>query len=143
MNITVLELCSLKDYDLMPQEHRWNIQELFNRVSRLRAYAKMPFVMRTKEHPNRGYRSWDAHCKVYEDLMHKMNTKIKIPTKSQHLIGAAVDISDPKRELQRWIMRNLEIVEKLDLYFEHFDASPTWTHVCLFPPESGLRFFMP
>ncbi len=63
--------------------------------------------------------------------------------KSKHLIGAAVDISDPSGSLKAWILRNLSLVEEVGLWFEDFSATPTWVHAQIVPPKSGRRFFSP
>jgi hypothetical protein len=63
--------------------------------------------------------------------------------KSRHLFGKAVDISDPKRELQAWCRTNEKLLEEIGLWCEDFNATPTWVHFQVESPKSGKRFFMP
>lgn len=64
-------------------------------------------------------------------------------TSSKHLYGQAVDIYDPKKELQAWIMKNIEALEEVGLWCESFTATPNWVHFQCVPPRSGHRFFIP
>lgn len=63
--------------------------------------------------------------------------------KSKHLIGAAADISDPKRELQTWLLKNRPLLKKTGLWCEHFSATANWVHMQCLPSKSGKRFFPP
>lgn len=63
--------------------------------------------------------------------------------KSNHLLGAACDISDPKKELATWIKANIDEMAKIGLWFEDFDSTPTWVHFQIYPPRSGKRIFKP
>lgn len=49
--------------------------------------------------------------------------------RSAHLVGQAVDLSDPDRPLQRWISRNLHELERAELWAEDFAATKTWVHL--------------
>lgn len=65
-------------------------------------------------------------------------------SKSKHLIGAAVDISDPApNALQTWCKENVKLLEEAGLWMESFDHTPTWIHFQIFPPKSGKRWFIP
>lgn len=63
--------------------------------------------------------------------------------KSKHLTGQAADISDPKGELQAWILNNIKHLEQIGLWLEDFKATPTWVHFQCVPPKSGKRIFLP
>ena len=63
--------------------------------------------------------------------------------KSNHLIGAAADISDPDGSLKAWVGDNLPLMETIGLWFEAFESTPTWCHMQIYPPKSGNRIFVP
>ena len=60
---------------------------------------------------------------------------------SAHKGGHAVDVFDPRNELDNWLTD--EILTKHKLYREHPDDSPTWCHLQDTPPKSGKRTFKP
>lgn len=62
---------------------------------------------------------------------------------SKHLLGQAVDISDPKGALKFWIMNNVKSLEQIGLWMEDFKSTPSWVHFQCVPPQSGKRFFIP
>lgn len=132
----VIKNVSLAD---IPHEHQVNIDELLKRVNIIRtAYAKAMNV-------SSGYRSKQDHIRIYSQK--GITDQNKIPWGSQHLIGCAVDISDPKGELQAWIKANPQIIEQADLYLEDFSATVGWVHFQIKPFKSykpgGTRFFKP
>lgn len=57
--------------------------------------------------------------------------------KSSHTMGMAVDIFDPKGELDALIMKHLELLTKYRLNLEHPDSTPGWTHL---DSRSGLGY---
>ncbi|PPE75483.1 hypothetical protein C3942_00900 [Solimonas fluminis] len=63
--------------------------------------------------------------------------------KSRHMTGQAVDLADPKGDLDRWCLDNLAELERIGLWLEHPDATPTWCHLQTVPPGSGRRVFRP
>jgi hypothetical protein len=62
---------------------------------------------------------------------------------SQHLKGAAIDIYDPKKELQAWCLKNEALFGEIGLWMEDFKATPNWVHFQIYPPKSGKRWFLP
>lgn len=64
-------------------------------------------------------------------------------TKSKHLAGLAADIADPDKELAKWCLENVKILEQAGLWLEHPDYTPNWVHFQASPPRSGNRFFIP
>ena len=62
---------------------------------------------------------------------------------SKHMIGLAVDISDPDGELMKWTLANLALLAELGLYMEDFRWTPNWCHYQVGPPTSGHRIFVP
>lgn len=73
-----------------------------------------------------------------------VNANIKgAAKKSNHLIGNAIDLLDPKNKLDELFMNNLKLLEKHGLYLEHPSKTNTWSHLQQVPPASGNRVFMP
>lgn len=119
-------------------EYEANIARLLAAWNIIReAYGK-PMIVSS------GFRSIDDHKRIYREIAARKGLKtVRIPMGSRHLSGEALDISDPRRELQKWIMKNLDICERAGLYFEDFKYTPTWVHAQIVPPKSGKRFFIP
>ncbi len=65
----------------------------------------------------------------------------KVPMKSCHLTGQAIDVWDADGKLKAWIKENLGALERAGLWCEHFDDTPDWVHFQSVPPKSGRRFF--
>jgi hypothetical protein len=90
-------------------------------------------------------REWGKPMIVTSGLRSKedqMRINPKAPN-SQHLYGAACDISDPQGELYAWCKANEKRLEQLGLWLEDRSATPTWAHFQIYPPKSGVRFFHP
>lgn len=111
-----------------------NIQELLVKVNKVRtAYGKPMIVtsgLRTKKH----------HLEIYA---RKGIYPPKVPMKSNHLSGRAVDFADANGELKKWVKANIKLMEEIGLWMEDFSATKTWCHFQINPPKSGNRFFMP
>ena len=94
-----------------------------------------------------GYRTKEEHYRIYQTInsarLASGKQPITIPTKSMHLIGAAADVADADGSLKEWVIKNLAVVEDLNLFFENFDYTKTWVHFSIYPPRSGERFFKP
>lgn len=63
--------------------------------------------------------------------------------KSNHMLGFAVDIVDIDGKLDKWCMANLPVLERLGLWLEHPNSTPSWCHLQIVPPRSGRRVFQP
>ena len=63
--------------------------------------------------------------------------------RSKHMLGLAIDISDPEGDLDEWCMDNPDILQTIGLWLEHPSCSKGWTHVQIVPPKSGKRVFYP
>lgn len=111
-----------------------NLQELLVKVNKVRtAYGKPMIVtsgLRTKQH----------HLEIYA---RKGIYPPKVPMKSNHLSGRAVDFADSNGELKKWVKANIKLMEEIGLWMEDFSATKTWCHFQINPPKSGNRFFMP
>lgn len=62
-------------------------------------------------------------------------------TNSQHALGNAADISDPRQELAKFLLGNLALLEANGLWLENPKATPTWVHLDI--KERKNRVFMP
>jgi len=62
---------------------------------------------------------------------------------SAHLTCEAVDLVDRNGKIKKWIMANLNVLEKLDLYMEDPSRTKTWCHLSTRKTRSGKRVFMP
>jgi uncharacterized protein YcbK (DUF882 family) len=139
MSITMKELLGENNLADLPQEHQENLLELLVVANKIRdAYGK-PLIVSS------GYRSMKEHLAIYAKK--GITDVFKIPTRSQHLYGLAVDFADPKGNLQKFIMDNQDLLEDLNIFLENFDYTATWTHLQIEPFKSykpgGLRFFKP
>jgi uncharacterized protein YcbK (DUF882 family) len=132
--IELKELLSGNKFNDLPMEHKVNILELLKRINIIRDSYGKPM------NPTSGYRTLQHHLDIYAA---KGITPDKVPMGSQHLKGNAVDIYDPKQELQKWCITNEKELATVGLWVEDFSSTPNWCHFQLVPPKSGKRFFKP
>lgn len=120
----------------LSEEQKANLPILHERINRLRNIWGKPMIVTS------GVRSVEHHKRIYLEKAKRTGiTNPRIPMGSNHLKGAAVDISDPDGSLLRWLKANEPLLEELKLWVE--DGTRGWAHVQIFPPRSGRRFFMP
>lgn len=132
MAISLKEILKNTDFNTLDKSVQHNLLDLLEKINKIReAYGK-PLLVTS------GYRSKEDHIRIYKE---KGIPESKIPWGSKHLSGEAIDISDPKRELQAWCLKNVALLEKIGLWCEHFDDTPNWVHFQIRPPASGNRFF--
>jgi hypothetical protein len=62
---------------------------------------------------------------------------------SKHKTGQAVDIYDPKDDIDTYLSQHPELLEELGLWAEHPSKTHTWSHLQNVAPKSGNRFFYP
>jgi hypothetical protein len=62
---------------------------------------------------------------------------------SAHKTGQAVDIYDPRGDIDKWLLTNEKLLDHFELWFEHPDKTPNWCHMGTRKPKSGNRFFYP
>lgn len=118
----------------IPISHQHNIETLLQKVNVLRKAWGKPLKVTS------GYRMLQDHLRIYAQK--GITDRSKIPMKSQHLIGAAIDFSDPDLAFTKWLKEdNSKRLVELDLYAE--DGLPNWCHIQLNPPKSGKRWFLP
>lgn len=128
----ILRSAKLEDQS---KEIQGNLGILLERVNKVRAAYGKPMIVTS------GLRTMEDHLRIYREK--GITDQSKIPMRSRHLFGQAVDISDPKQELQQWILKNEKLMEEIGLWFEDFSATKNWVHMQIVPPASGRRFFKP
>ena len=139
-------MISLKEYwgkyatssDITP-EIRANAERLLNKVNRLIAEGekkgvKFAFNAATNSQiggsGNGGFRPQDC--------------PIGAP-QSAHKQGCAVDLFDPRNEIDHWLNdpHTMALIVELDIYMEAQIATIGWAHISIKAPRSGRRFFNP
>jgi uncharacterized protein YcbK (DUF882 family) len=133
--VTMKELLKDKNLEDQSKEIQDNLKVLHYRINIIRKIWGKPMSITS------GLRTMEDHLRIYKQK--GITDKSKIPMKSKHLYGAAVDISDPKQELQNWCLKNVKVLEDTQLWLESFSATPNWCHFQISSPKSGKRFFIP
>jgi uncharacterized protein YcbK (DUF882 family) len=133
--ITMNELLSNQaSFDSLDKDVQENLNQLFLKVNIVRKEYGKPMIvtsgLRTKKH----------HLEIYA---RKGIYPPKVPMKSNHLFGRAVDFADGDGKLKKWILENIKLMEEIGLWMEDFNATKTWVHFQINPPKSGNRFFKP
>ena len=118
----------------LPNDVQNNLNDLLVKINKVRlAYGK-PMIVTS------GLRTTKHHLEIYA---RKGIYPPKVPMKSNHLSGRAVDFSDSDGKLKAWVKDNIKLIEEIGLWLEDFSATKTWCHFQINPPKSGKRFFMP
>ena len=102
-----------------------NLAILFQRINSIRSDWGKPMLITS------GLRS--------QSDQQRINPKA---TKSNHLIGAACDVSDPNLELTKWLKEN-ESQRLIDVKFWCEEGNSNWVHFQIYPPKSGKIWFNP
>ena len=129
------EIVSDEIYDTLEQEIQENIGELLKRINMIRSAYGQPMIVTS------GYRTLEQHLAIYAKK--GITDKSKIPMKSKHLYGQAVDISDPGLFVQNWVKENEDYIKKVGLWMEDFGSTPNWVHFQIVPPASKKLYFIP
>lgn len=135
MSISLKEIIKDTSFSSLPKEIQDNLMTLLERINKIR--DKWAHSMTVTS----GLRTIKAHLAIY--AAKGITDKTKIPMKSLHLAGAAVDIADPDRKLQAWCKANEPFLADVGLWMEDFTATPNWCHFQILPPKSGARWFKP
>lgn len=128
-----------------PPELEENLTKFLKAMNEIRSAYGKPMIVSS------GYRSRDRQIEIYANKACKKEFPFedgvfvmsKVPLGSSHLYCTACDISDPNKELQKWVKKNEKLLEKAGLYCEDFAYTPTWVHFQITKPKSGKRFFIP
>lgn len=126
--ITIKEIIGKTNIDSIPLDHRRNIEELFIKINKIRSSYNKTMIVTS------GYRSKEDHLRIYKEKgIIDIN---KIPMKSKHLFGQAIDIYDPKKELQSWCVQNESLLKEIGLWLEDFEFTKNWVHFQIVPYAS-------
>lgn len=124
----------------VPEAYLKDLKTLLDRINKVRqAYGKPMNV-------TSGYRSYHDHERIYKEKAAKRGIPFyssQVPKASKHLYCQALDIADPNKELQKWCLDNVALLESIGLWMEDFSATSNWVHFQILPPASGKRFFLP
>lgn len=134
MIITLKDLLGSHKLEGLPKDHQGNLFNLLEKINKITFFDDSLSV-------SSGYRSMADHLRIYAEK--GITDKAKIPMKSKHLSGMAVDIADPKGKLQAWCTANAKELERIGLWCEKFSYTPGWVHFQTAAPGSGDRFFAP
>ncbi len=125
---------SIADVEISVQH---NIENLLKCVNLLRAEWGKPLIVTS------GLRTMQEHLRIYS--LKGITDKSKIPMKSKHLYGQAVDFSDPTGELYSWAYNNQDKLAQWGIWCEK--DTKGWLHCQSVPYGSYVsgksRFFIP
>lgn len=137
--ITMSELLKGNKLEDQSEKVQYNLLVLCDRINAIReAYAK-PMVVTS------GLRTMEDHLRIYSEK--GITDQSKIPMKSKHLFGQAVDIADQTGLLKVFINNNIPLLAENSLWCEDFHSTPGWCHFQTVPYGSWVdgkeRFFKP
>lgn len=119
-----LKELNLHGYETTPEIDN-NLQILLERVNKIREQWGKPMTVTS------GLRSQADQQRINPSA-----------PKSNHLIGAAVDIYDPDLSLTAWLKENgSQRLIDAQLWCEL--GNKNWVHFSIYPPKSGHRWFYP
>lgn len=128
--ITMKEiLMGRQTFDQLSPEQQKNATELLRRINLVRAKYGKPM-------------------KVNDGVRRLQDQPKNAATKSNHLIGAAIDIDDDDTLFMwKWCLENLDYLQEVGLWMEDprwtHGKIGTWMHFQIFPPKSGKRIYIP
>lgn len=118
-------------------ETQHNLEELLKAVNKLRAEWGKPMRVTS------GYRSLQDHLRIYSQK--GITDQSKIPMKSKHLFGLAVDFADPDGSLYAFALANQDKLAEWGIWCE--EGTKGWLHCQCVPygsyTEGKSRFFKP
>lgn len=120
--MTIEEL-NPKNYELTPDIEK-NLLDLAEKITALEIAYGDKFIVTS------GLRSKADQMRI--------NPQVK---NSAHLMGMAVDVSDPEGRIDEWCLDNLEELIRIGLYLESPIQTPRWAHISTRIPLSGNRVF--
>lgn len=116
-------------------EQAANLACLLTKINIIRASWGKPMIVTS------GLRTWEEHVEIYKKKLGADYSEDKAPKESKHLIGAAVDISDPEGTLYDWLSERTGVLRGCGLYCEL--GTKGWVHFQILPPASGNTWFLP
>lgn len=142
--ISMSELLGDKTLEDQSDDIQANLAVLLEKVNKIRIlWAKAMTV-------TSGLRTMEDHLRIYREKAEKTGLPFdesKVPLKSKHLYGQAVDIADPNQKLQKWCLDNEDQLISIGLWMESFDVTINWCHFQIVPYGSWMegksRWFNP
>lgn len=123
--ITFREILKGKRLEDLPIDHQKNLKVLHYRINKVRTAYGKPMMVTS------GYRSMLEHLRIYENK--GITNPNRIPMKSKHLFGQALDIYDPNKELQEWCKANQTFLKQIGIWLEDFSFTRNWVHFQIVP----------
>lgn len=134
------ELLCGADFDKLQKDIQSNLNILLDRINKLRKLWGKPMTVTS------GFRSMSDHICIYQQKAKQEGKKFdmsKIPMKSKHLSGQAVDIYDPDFSLTKWCKQNnSKVLFDIGLWCED-DTTVPRLHFQTEKVSSGNRWFKP
>ena len=136
--ITMKELLNNK-YKLEDQsaEIQKNLKELLEKINKIRDLYGKPMTVTS------GLRTMEDHLRIYAEK--NITDPKKIPMKSKHLSGFAVDILDSDGKLNAWCKANEKSLKEIGFWLE--TRQGPWQHFQIRPygsySEGKTLFFNP
>jgi uncharacterized protein YcbK (DUF882 family) len=123
--ILMRELIKDEDFESLSPEIQKNLENLLIIINNIRTLYDTPMIVTS------GLRTMEEHLAIYAKK--GITDKTKIPMKSKHLFGLAVDISDPNGELKTWCKNNEKTLKEIGVWMEDFSSTPNWVHFQIVP----------
>lgn len=124
MAITLKEiLMGRAEYKDLSQECQANVMDLLEAVNKIRTAYGKPMTVSS------GYRPAAA------------NAAAGGSSKSSHMTCQAVDFADPKGDLRKWVLENLQLFKDAGVFLEDMRWTPTWVHMQI--RKASKRIFIP
>lgn len=134
--IAMSELLSGKNLEDQSDEIQAALQELLEKINQIRSLWGRSMTVTS------GLRTMEDHLRIYREKAEKAGVPFdqsKVPMKSKHLFGQAVDISDPNKQLQQWCKANEHLIKDAGLWCEDFSSTPNWVHFQIVPYGSYVE----
>lgn len=136
--ISMDELLGGKELEDQSDDIQANLPILLERVNKIRTLWGKSMTVTS------GVRTMEDHLRIYREKAEAAGVPFdesKVPMKSKHLYGQAVDIADSGLNLTTWLKANPQILVDAQLWCEEGNAN--WVHFQILPPKSGNRWFLP
>jgi uncharacterized protein YcbK (DUF882 family) len=137
--ISMKELLCGNILEEQSEEIQANLAELLEKINQVRAAYGIPMTVTSS------LRTMAHHLEIY--AAKGITDPTKIPMRSRHLYGQAVDIADGDGKLREWVLANLDLMESIGMWFEALESTPNWVHFQIVPygsyKEGGSLFFKP
>ena len=118
--ISMNELLSGNKLEDQSPEIQANLQKLLTVMNKVRVMYDKAMIVTS------GLRSLAHHLAIY--AAKGITDQSKIPMKSKHLFGLAVDIQDTDGKLAEWCKAHEQELLALGVYIEMLDKTPGWVH---------------